>query len=134
MPTRRSFALALASLALAGPALVLRARAQGEARLVIEGGGESLPLPPATIETAEALPDLYNEDWWTVRLQLRSPAKESFAAMTTALVGAELAVLWDGEVIAEPRVMEPITEGEILISGLEELQARRIAALAAYGN
>jgi len=130
MLARRSFALALAGLAVCATP----GSAESSARLVVEGGGRRLPLPPEAIAWAEASPDGYDITMWKVTLRLREPAKWAFAEMTAALVGQPLAVLWDGAPIANPRVMTAIVDGELVISGLVEIQARRIARLATYSG
>ncbi len=117
--TRRALLAALALLSVASP---LRA----EERLVLRGGGQELPLGPRQVVSASPYEDQVG--YWAVRVTLTEEAGAAFGALTTALVGQTLEVVFDGDVLMAPKVMEPITGGEFIVTGLSQIQARRLGA------
>lgn len=117
--TRRTLVAGLALLPFASP---LRA----EERLVLRGGGQELALGPRQVVSASPYEDQVG--YWAVRVTLTEEAGAAFGALTTALVGQTLEVVFDGDVLMAPRVMEPITGGEFIVTGLSQIQARRLGA------
>jgi hypothetical protein len=71
---------------------------------------------------------------WTVPLTFRSEARQRFAEYTAAHVGAQLNLLMDGTVLLSARIMEPITDGNVLVSLKEEEQARQLALFLSSGR
>ncbi|UDL90987.1 hypothetical protein LGH82_06800 [Mesorhizobium sp. PAMC28654] len=53
----------------------------------------------------------------SLSLELTPESKQAFAAFTTANVGKVVDLSIDGAVVMSPRLMEPITGGEIMVSG-----------------
>lgn len=117
---RRDLLLALAALPLAA-----RPLAAGS-RLVLRGGGQELPLGPAEVISASPAEDDFGT--WTTTVTLTESAAAELAALTTALVGQQLEIVFDGRVLMAPQVMEPLTEGVFLVTGLSQIEARRLAA------
>ncbi|MBY6127404.1 hypothetical protein KUW15_01610 [Qipengyuania aquimaris] len=56
-------------------------------------------------------------DEYSVELAFDSTGTEQLARMTTMYVGGQLALVLDGEIIRASRILEPITEGRMQISG-----------------
>ncbi len=100
--------------------------ARASERLLLRGGGQELPLGPRQVVSASPFED--EVGFWSVRVALTEEATADFAALTTALVGQTLEILFDGDVLMAPRVMEPITGGTFIVSGLSQIQARRLGA------
>jgi len=119
-PARRALLLALAALPLAARA------AAAEARLVLRGDGRELPLGPADVISASPAADDFGT--WTTTVTLTESAAADLAELTTALVGQTLEVVFDGKVLIAPKVMEPLTGGVFLVTGLTQIEARRLAA------
>lgn len=115
---RRAFLLALAAVAPARPALA-------ERRLLLRGGGQELTLGPEEVVSAEARPGDFGD--WRVDVSLTPAAGAALAELTAALVTQPLEILFDGSLVAAPVVREPILGGAFVISGLTQVQARRIA-------
>jgi preprotein translocase subunit SecD len=63
-----------------------------------------------------------------VNIVLPAPLREAMAELTTANLGKPLAIRVDGRIVSEPHVHEPITGGEVQISGVDQAEAERIAA------
>ena len=60
--------------------------------------------------------DMGNNEY-TVELDLTEEGTEKFAEATTANVGKQIAIIYDGETISAPRVNEAITGGQAYITG-----------------
>ena len=54
---------------------------------------------------------------YVVSLEFNDTGKKSFAEATSANVGRQIYIVYDGGVISAPRVNEPITDGKCIISG-----------------
>jgi preprotein translocase subunit SecD len=108
-------------------ALPLASRgAAAEARLVLRGGGRELPLGPREVVSASPAANDYGT--WTTTVTLTAAAAAQLAAFTAPLVGQVLEVVFDGEVLVAPKLMEPLTDGVFLVTGLSQIEARRLAA------
>lgn len=69
-----------------------------------------------------------------VAIEFNDAGAEKFAALTTANVGRQIAILLDGEVLTAPRVNEPITGGKAVITGSKDLEdAKQLAILLRSG-
>lgn len=66
---------------------------------------------------AKAGEDKMGNKEYTVELDLTEEGKEKFAEATTANVGKQIAIVYDGETISAPNVNEPITGGTAYITG-----------------
>lgn len=53
----------------------------------------------------------------SLSLELTQESKQAFAVFTTANVGKVFDLSVDGAVVMSPRLMEPITGGEIIVGG-----------------
>jgi preprotein translocase subunit SecD len=53
----------------------------------------------------------------SLSLELTQESKQAFAVFTTANVGKVVDLSVDGAVVMSPRLMEPITGGEIMVGG-----------------
>lgn len=79
------------------------------------------------VSSAEPGLDQYGR--YVINFRLNKQGAELFKEMTTKYVGQVIYILLDGEVLLEPRVDEPITNGEGAISGMGTLErATKIAA------
>jgi preprotein translocase subunit SecD len=66
---------------------------------------------------------------WQIEIELTPSASERFSDITTRLVGKQLAIVVDDQVVSAPTVAEPITSGHTLITGVfSEREARDLAA------
>lgn len=63
-----------------------------------------------------------------VSIVLPAPLRQALAELTAANIGKPLAIRVDGRVVSEPHVNEPITGGQLQISGVDQAEAERIAA------
>ena len=52
-----------------------------------------------------------------LRMELTTESKEAFGAFTTRHIGEQVDLKVDGEVLLSPVMREPITGGELMISG-----------------
>lgn len=69
-----------------------------------------------------------------VALEFNSEGTDKFAALTTANVGRQIAILLDGEVLTAPVVNEPIRGGQAVITGSKNLEeAKQLAILLRSG-
>ncbi|MDQ7792543.1 MAG: protein translocase subunit SecD [Desulforudis sp.] len=69
-----------------------------------------------------------------VNFELDREGSQKFAEVTTANVGRHLAIMLDGEVLQNPTIESPITEGKGRITGYASLEeAHRIAVLLRSG-
>ncbi|MFZ5650802.1 MAG: protein translocase subunit SecD [Bacillota bacterium] len=69
-----------------------------------------------------------------VNLTFKSEGSKKFAEATTVNVGKPIAILLDGQLLQNPTVREPITNGKARITGYESLQeAHNIAILLRSG-
>ncbi len=59
----------------------------------------------------------YGVNKYVVDLVLNETGKSKFAAATSAHVGEEIAIVYDGEVVSAPVVQQPLTDGKAQISG-----------------
>lgn len=63
-----------------------------------------------------------------VSITLPAELRDALAALTAANIGKPLSIRVDGKVVSEPHVNEPISGGQLQISGLDSAEAHRIAA------
>lgn len=93
-----------------------------------QAAAEILPLDVAEATVTYSFPDKSALD-----LQLTPEGGEAFAGFTERHVGETVDLVIDGKVMISPRLVEPITDGRIVVSGkfapgrLEAI-ARRISA------
>jgi len=72
---------------------------------------------------------------YAIQFELNSEGADIFAEYTTSHVGDLLGIVLDNTVISAPRVNEPITEGEGIISGSFDLEsANALAVQLRYGS
>ncbi|MEX2275512.1 MAG: protein translocase subunit SecD [Actinomycetota bacterium] len=72
---------------------------------------------------------------WQVEFQLTSEGKGQFGDVTTELVGRQLAIILDQEVISAPSINEPITGGSGVITGdFTEQEARDLSTTLNSGS
>ena len=72
---------------------------------------------------------------YAIQFELNSEGADIFAEFTTSHVGDLLGIVLDNTVISAPRVNEPITEGEGIISGSFDLEsANALAVQLRYGS
>jgi preprotein translocase subunit SecD len=64
---------------------------------------------------------------WEVDVRLNDRQKREFGRITRALVGHQLALFVNGQLITAPTVNEPIPTGEFQLTGLSEARARQLA-------
>ena len=77
-------------------------------------------LDGSEVASAEAgvQPDSMKNKEWVVQLTLTDEGAKAFADATSANVGKQISIVYDGEVISSPRVNEAITDGSAVISGM----------------
>lgn len=109
------------------------ARAQ-EVVLLDEQGEAKFRLAPASITeedvgSASAVPLGYQgASAWGVQIELTPEGATRFEALTTRLVGQQIAIVVDGTLVSAPTVAEPITVGIVqLVADMTESQARALA-------
>lgn len=64
-----------------------------------------------------------------VQFRLNAVGKQKFADATTKFVGQKIAIKLNGEVLTNPNVQNPITNGEGVITGMESNEAAKNLAL-----
>lgn len=62
-----------------------------------------------------------------VSIVLPAELRGALAELTAANIGRPLPIRVDGRVVSEPHVNEPISGGELQISGVDQAEANRIA-------
>ena len=107
----------------------------GSLQFCLEDGTEV--LTGTDVESAEAKAsqdDLKNREH-VVELILTSEGASKFATATSANVGKQIAIIYDGETISAPVVNEAITGGKAYISGMADQQeAERLASSIRIGS
>lgn len=63
-----------------------------------------------------------------ISIVLPAKLRGALAELTAANIGKPLPIRVDGRVVSEPHVNEPISGGELQISGVDQAEADRIAA------
>ena len=72
---------------------------------------------------------------YSVNLTLTDEGKTKFAEATTANVGKQIAIVYDGEILSAPRVNEAITGGKAQITGMSDTQeAQSLASFIRIGS
>ena len=72
---------------------------------------------------------------YQVDLTLTDEGKDKFAEATTANVGKQIAIVYDGEILSAPRVNEAITGGRAQITGMESTEeAQTLASFIRIGS
>ena len=72
---------------------------------------------------------------WVVQLTLTDEGAKAFADATSANVGKQISIVYDGEVISSPRVNEAITDGSAVISGMAgQSEAEKLASSIRIGS
>lgn len=90
-------------------------------------------LPPDPVASAEALVRA-DTGWWVVHIVLTPLATEAFAEATAAAVGEALAIAVDDRILMAPRIMEPILDGSLHLSGnFAQAEAEQLAAVLDSG-
>ncbi len=85
--------------------------------------GEDIKSAKA-MENKQQITDRYN-----VALEMNPSGKDKFAKATTEFVGQQIAIVYDGNIISQPLVNEPITDGSARISHMRSLkEASELAA------
>lgn len=69
-----------------------------------------------------------NNKEFVVQLTLTDEGAEKFAEATAANIGKNIAIIYDGETISNPRVENEITGGEAQITGMESFEAAETLA------
>ena len=77
-------------------------------------------LPEADTDDHSGLP--------VVNITLPAELRDALATLTAANIGKPLPIRVDGKVVSEPHVNEPISGGQLQISGVDRAEADRIAA------
>ena len=88
-------------------------------------GDVVLDLPPASIQTVGLETDA--DGGSALSLWLSDEAGQAFAVLTAESIGKALAVVYDGRVLVAPVVVSPIPNGLVMITGLEDAEAERLA-------
>ncbi len=88
-------------------------------------GDVVLNLPPASIQTVGLETD--DSGGSALSLWLSDDAGRAFSVLTAESVGKALAVVYDGRVLVAPVVMSPIPNGLVMITGLDNAEAERLA-------
>jgi preprotein translocase subunit SecD len=109
------------------------AAAERSVVLLAADGSERFALGPSLISTADvaraSAEPLGGMEGWQIEIELTPSASERFSDITTRLVGKQLAIVVDDQVVSAPTVAEPITSGHALIAGVfTEREARDLAA------
>lgn len=72
---------------------------------------------------------------YVVALTFTDEGREKFAEATTRLVGQQIAIIYDGEMVSAPTVQEPITGGECTIDGMTDYdEATNLASTIRIGS
>ena len=94
-------------------------------------------LDGSEVASAEAgvQPDSMKNKEWVVQLTLTDEGAKAFADATSANVGKQISIVYDGEVISSPRVNEAITDGSAVISGMAgQSDAEKLASSIRIGS
>jgi hypothetical protein len=115
------------------PCLDPLAAAERSVVLLATDGNEKFALGPSLISTADvaraSAKPLVGMEGWQIEIALTPSASERFSDITTRLIGKQLAIVVDDQVVSAPTVAEPITSGHALITGVfTEREARDLAA------
>lgn len=98
---------------------------------------EDILLDGTYIKSAEAqtLETLSGIEEYGVFIKFNKKGTKIFRKATGAMIGEELCVIFNGEVISVPRVTSEITDGEAVISGFKELEdAEKLASVVSKQN
>lgn len=76
----------------------------------------------ANISIDETIPDTF------INLKLTGDAAKRLHELTCHSVGQSISIRLDGDVLSEPNVWEPIPDGEIQITGIEQAIMDKIIA------
>lgn len=76
----------------------------------------------ANISIDETIPDTF------INLKLTGDAAKRLHELTRHSVGQSISIRLDGDVLSEPNVWEPIPDGEIQITGIEQATMDKIIA------
>ena len=93
-----------------------------------------VPVVPGTTEPltdaaeARAIADRFG--YPALRFEIREVQKNVFESWTASLVGRELAILVDGEIVTMPRVVSPLPGEGIIEFGAKHKSAAEVRALA----
>ena len=88
-------------------------------------GDVVLDLPPSSIQTVGLETD--GSGGSALSLWLSDEAGQAFAVLTAESLGRALAVVYDGRVLVAPVVVSPIPNGLVMITGLGDAEAERLA-------
>ena len=105
--------------------------------LVFQLADGTVVLDGSHVVSAEAASqrDQMNNSEYVVQLEFDSEGAKSFADATTANVGRQISIVYDGEVVSAPRVNEPITDGKCVISGNFTIEsAQELASYIRIGS
>ena len=72
--------------------------------------------------------DNLNNNQFVVKLEMTEEGKAKFAEATSANVGKQIAIVYDGEIISAPSVKSAITGGEAVIEGMSGAEEAEILA------
>ena len=79
--------------------------------------------------------DSMNNAEYVVELEFDKEGAKAFGDATSAHVGENIAIVYDGETISDPRVNEPITDGKCVITGSFTVQeAQELASFIRIGS
>ena len=105
--------------------------------LVFQLADGSEVLNGSHVVSAEAASqrDQMNNSEYVVQLEFDKEGAKAFADATTANVGRQISIVYDGEVVSAPRVNEPITDGKCVISGNFTIEsAQELASYIRIGS
>ena len=67
--------------------------------------------------------------YWSVSIDFTADAADAFQAATEAAVGNQIAIIVEGRIVSSPTVAEPITSGNVVLTGsFTKTQARSLAS------
>jgi preprotein translocase subunit SecD len=84
----------------------------------------------------QSKPELAKDKTWNVALKLNDEGKVSFAAGTSRLVGKQIAIFMDQDMISAPNVQVPITDGQAVITtnSTDPTEANLLASQISSGS
>lgn len=97
----------------------------------VDPNGETI-LTGKDVKEAGAYID--SEGKYLVSLELNETGKEAFKNATEEFLGQQIAIKMDGEILTNPTVNDPITDGKASISGMASLEeANKVAGIINSG-
>ena len=107
----------------------------GSLEFQLEDGTVILDGTHVTSAEAASQKDNMNNTEYVVQLEFDKEGTEKFGDATSANVGKNIAIVYDGETISAPRVKEAITDGKCVISGSFTIEsAQELASFIRIGS